>query len=339
MVVARTPTKNNVGSRLALTPSDRIRFSRVTRPSSFTLERLPVILEWGSWMLSVGFTEQRQPRHLLPLSLPASLPKSKDDWYHVIYPLLNLCWDRLMSAPSSRRVIVVHPPFMSRDWECAIRQSFWDLGVPAAVFLCSLHTPPLALGWKRGMIIHIGKSEAYCLAHADGTPIENTLQIAKCGYEVAVSDTEQVISLWTNEMKDAWINESNPNSLVLAVAKCLQSCPIDVRKHVASNLVFCGPTTIVVPDLSNKVVDRLRKLLKGDAPELEELTSDLTAFPTKWNMLAPVHDVLTPQSTGPFRPDMVSWIGASLWATVWHRHDEDDANIKWIYAPQADSAS
>jgi len=337
VVVARTTSKT-AGIRSASTPLNRFWCSRTSigRPTSFMMERQPVILEWGSWMLRVGFTEQHQPKHLIPFSCPESSMMSEGEWYCVITPLLHLCWDRLMSSPCSRRVIILHPPLMPRNWNSAMSQSLWNLGVPAVVFMCFLQTPPLALAWKRGMVIHVGKTESCCVAHADGNMVENTLQISDSGYKAVVEDTEKICPSWSKDMDNAWTNEKNPNSLIQTIAKCLQTCPTDIRKDIASNLVFCGETTMIVPMLPNKIVDRLRALLQFDAPEMENITSELTAFPTHWEKLAPLHGSIKARSTGPYRPDMVSWIGASLWATVWHRHDEDNEHIPWIHAPNED---
>jgi hypothetical protein len=224
-----------------------------------------------------------------------------------------------------------------------MKQSLFNLGVPAVTMICLLDTPPLALEWKRGMVVHVGKTEAYCVAHADGMTLHNTMQITKAGYSQAVNgDVEQVASSWTREMDYTWLNHTtNANSLLLAVAKCLEACPSDVRKQVAENIVFVGETVLIVPQLPLKLCKRLQVLLQeeGQAPELEQpetspsaLGDDLTLFPMDWSKLK----ALVPQamSTGPYRSDQVAWIGASLWATVWNRHDDDNVHIQWMHAPK-----
>jgi hypothetical protein len=324
--------RSGKSSRLALAPTNRPRPSRFSRPSSF--ERPPVVLEWGSWMLRVGTTEEHLPKHMVPYELPDKLPQTAEEWYYTIIPLVNQCWDRLLlSNNTSRRVVVLHPPMMPRAWEAALTQAMWNLGVPALVFLSILDTPPLALEWQRGMIVHVGKTEAHCLAHADGHALQNTLQIVACGYQAAVSDASKVEPSWTSQMDQVWLNEKNPNSLLLAIAKGLEACPTQVRKDIAENIVFCGETIMIVPELPSKVCHRLKNILQGDALELEH-ASELTLLPLEWKKLQPLQP--TPRTTGPYRADMVSWIGASLWATVWNRHDEDDQHVPWTYAPTAD---
>ena len=289
-------------------------------------------------MLKIGTTEDQLPKHMIPYELPEKLPQTAEEWYFIINPLVIKCWDRLLlSSTASRRVVILHPPMMPLAWEVAFSQALWNSGVPAIVYISILDTPPLALEWQRGMIVHIGKTDAFCLAHADGQAIGNTLQIAPCGYQAAVPDADKVEASWTLQMDQAWLNETNPNSLLLAVVRCLEICPTDVRKDVADNIVFCGETAMIVPELPFKLCDRLTCLLKGSAPELPEHTSDLALWPTQWRKLSPLQ--ITPRSTGPYRMDMISWIGASLWATVWSRHDEDDQHIEWTYCPTKDDVT
>jgi hypothetical protein len=283
-------------------------------------------------MLKIGTIEDQLPKHMIPYELPDKLPQSAEEWYFVINPLVIKCWDRLLlSSTASRRVVILHPPMMPLAWELALSQAMWNLGVPAVVYISMLDTPPLALEWQRGMIVHIGKTEAFCVAHADGHSLASTLQITPCGYQAAVPSVNKVETSWTLQMDQVWLNETNPNSLLIAVAKCLEACPTQVRKDVADNIVFCGETVMIVPELPFKLCNRLTEVFQGSAPELPEHTSVLTLVPLKWRKLSPLQ--VTPRSTGPYRVDMVSWIGASLWATVWSRHDEEDQLIEWTYAP------
>jgi len=272
------------------------------------------------------------------------LLQTAEDWYFILNPLVQKCFDRLLQSSNAlRRVVVLHPPLMPRTWEVALKQSLFNLGVPAVTMISLLDTPPLALEWKRGMVVHVGKTEAYCVAHADGMTLHNTMQITKAGYSQAVGDVEQVASSWTSQMDHTWLNHTtNPNSLLLAVAKCLEACPSDVRKHVAENIVFVGETVLIVPQLPVKLCKRLQTIFQEgvQTPELEQpdtlpsssSDADLTLFPMEWSKLkALVPNVV---STGPYRADQVAWIGASLWATVWNRHDDANEHIHWTYEPK-----
>jgi hypothetical protein len=369
MVLPFGRSNYTTANRFNLISIGRRRADFIGRPSN--MERSPIIIEWGAWMVKVGFADDGIPKHfVLPDddddddddndSNNNSKKKKKDDnygwfgkvvpqtpeeWYFIIHPILIQCWDRLLlSHYTNRKVVILHPPIMPRAWEIAIAQSLWNLGVPAYVFVSILDTPPLALEWNRGMLVHVGKSEVCCLAHADGHSLKSTLTIAPCGYEAAVSDASKVVmmsssssssssSFWTNTMDQVWLNETNPNSLILAIVKCIEATPMVLRKDVADNIVFCGETILIVPALPTKVCQRLYDILDPNSNTMmEDHASELTLHPVNWNTLRSL--TFTPQSTGPYRADMVSWIGAALWATVWHRHgDEDNSPIPWTYAP------
>jgi len=144
---------------------------------------------------------------------------------------------------------------------------------------------------------------------------------------------------WTESMNTHWLDESNPNSLMMALLKCLSTCPTDLKRDVISNIVFAGDALVLVPDLARQVRDRLIAVLNKSAVAFEEEpVSELTVIPMTCSTLAPLVSNVAVTPTAPLRPDLVSWVGASLWATVWHRHDDDDdANVKWTFAPKNES--
>ena len=124
---------------------------------------------------------------------------------------------------------------------------------------------------------------------------------------------------------------------MVAVLQCLAACSRDTRTDVASNLVFVGDALVLVPDVARQLRERLIALLNKSATEFdEESTSELTVVPIQWIPLSPLASHVAVTSTTPLRPDLVSWVGASVWATVWHRHDDkENAHIKWTLAPTA----
>ena len=142
------------------------RFARSTASSyGFSVERPPVILEWGAWVLRVGHAEQHRPQHVLPWdSSTAQNILSEEEWYLIISPLLTKVWDSLMIDPASRRVVCVTSLPKSRAWEATMQQALWNRGVPAVCFVSCLETVPYAMGWSRGLVVHVGRYEAQCLA-------------------------------------------------------------------------------------------------------------------------------------------------------------------------------
>ena len=151
---------------------------RETRRSAFnaSTERPPVIIEWTSFLVRIGYTEQHKPQHILRWTSEIGTPKTEQEWYHIIGPLLERIWKMIMTSPSTRRVVILHPPYMERTWEASMLKGLWNLNVPAVTFLNSLVTVPIAMGWSRGMVIQVGMNETWCLAHVDGHALESTLQ-------------------------------------------------------------------------------------------------------------------------------------------------------------------
>lgn len=161
-----------------------------------------------------------------------------------------------------------------------------------------------------------------------------------CGYERVVPPDEEtnkstIEVCWTSDMDKHWLNEENRNGLMMALLKGLTACPRDARKDICSNLVFCGETCVLVPDLARRVRDRLIAILHKAAPLFEdEPTNDLVAVPIDYKILAPLASCVAVTSTAPLRPDLVSWVGASVLATVWHRHDDEtNPRIPWKLNP------
>jgi hypothetical protein len=135
-----------------------------------------VILEWTSFLVRVGYAEQHKPQHTVPWTDTKQTPKTEREWYQIVGPLLERIWNMLMSAASTRRVVVLHPPYMERTWEAAMYKGLWNLGVPGIVFVNALEMVPIAMGWSRGMVIQVGMKETWCMAHVDGHGLKNTLQ-------------------------------------------------------------------------------------------------------------------------------------------------------------------
>jgi len=156
------------------------RFSRASSAYGglTAVERPPVILEWGSWIIRVGHAEQHRPQHLIPWKDDdASKMRTEEEWYFVIAPLLTKIWDRLMLDPSSRRVVCATPSlYFPKAWEASLKQALWNIGVPAVCFISCLETVPYGMGWKRGLVVHVGKHEAQCLILADGASLHYTFQ-------------------------------------------------------------------------------------------------------------------------------------------------------------------
>lgn len=153
--------------------------------------RPPIVLEWGSSIIRVGYAEQFQPQHIIPLpkgpfqeleeyktkKTPASwVGEDESRWYRLVSPIIRQVFDRLMVDPTTRRVVVVASPYPLRNWEIAVKEALWNLGVPAVTFLNYLEVVPMAQGWSRGLVVHIGNEQSHFLAHVDGHSLPFTYQ-------------------------------------------------------------------------------------------------------------------------------------------------------------------
>jgi hypothetical protein len=192
---------------------------------------------------------------------------------------------------------------MPRAWVEAMKRVCWDRQVPAIAFWSVLDTPPLALEWKRGLLIYADKNQYFCMAHADGHGLSFTLQIATTREE-----------------------------LILALAKCLEACPGDVRQDVASNVVVCG--NIIDSSTARLPKEWIELLDNPHGPQVAQADDESsplkTSYPVNYQMLKPIRLQLC--TTGPYRADFVAWIGASLMATVLYRHGEVHEG-DWILPP------
>lgn len=162
--------------------------------------RPPIVLEWGSTVIRVGYAEQFQPQHIIPLPLdpfakleaykkkkphPAWIGEDESRVYNVVSPIIRQVFDRLMVDPTTRRVLVVACPFPLKTWEVAVKESLWNLGVPGVVFLNCLEVVPVVHGWKRGLVVNVGKDESHFLAYVDGHPLPFTYQ-GMCRFQLVL---------------------------------------------------------------------------------------------------------------------------------------------------------
>lgn len=203
-MAARSSSTTTTPSRGTTTSKTSRRTSRFASPLLGVPRRIagnrpPIIIEWNcnnclttttaasapgtSSFVRVGYAEQAQPQHILPLLVP-SLTNDKEEeqresqWYNnLVVPMIQQIYDRLMIDPTQRRVmVVVSNVYRPKAWEHAIKYALWNIGVPAITFINSLQVVPLTIGIQRSFIIHIDQEEAQCLIHVDGHSLLFTYQ-------------------------------------------------------------------------------------------------------------------------------------------------------------------
>ncbi|VEU44149.1 unnamed protein product [Pseudo-nitzschia multistriata] len=325
--------------------------SRVGRLSSLTLtsskfEPVPIVLEISSTVLRVGFAgEKSRPQHIIVLEGPIfdcdycsgdearsierkNRTKTESEWYLVLSPLIAQVYDRLMCKPSTRRVVCMYSNqrYTPLAFRKALCQHLWNRGVPALVEIDPLEVLPIVQGWTRGLAVNITREEAYCICHADGYVLPYTYQmVPPGGYKN-----------WLQSEKRNEINEESMASLVSAVLSCLQKCPRDLRMSVVSNVVFCGDGVLVLPDLPRKVMKKVRDILQcNDNDEERSLgkfpSEDYGCVPLDLANLRSLASSVALTSCAPYRADWICWVGASLWAAVWNKYNDEETPIPWMF--------
>ena len=361
--------KRALVSTTTATISSRIgRISSLTLSSS-RFEPVPIILEISSTVIRVGFAgEKSQPKHIIlfegtifdtdnhygdsSTTKKTEKSKTESDWYLILSPLIEQVYDRLMCKPSTRRVVCLYSNqrYAPLPFRRALRQHLWNRGVPATVELDPLEVLSIAQGWTRGLAVNVSREEAYCVCLADGYTLPYTYQmVTSGGYknwlhpQIKNGVTEYILSGHSK----AGMNDNDPSfsSLVVAVLACLQKCPIDLRLNVVSNVVFCGDGVHLLPDLPRRVMKRVRDILRSENKDNNETRNDkdanasVSTIPNTTYGSAPLNvanlqalaSSVALTSCAPYRADWICWVGASLWASVWNKYNDEETPIPWMF--------
>lgn len=314
--------------------------------------RAPVILEFTSTTCRAGYAGDAQPRRqvILPLHNAVNTDTSNNNntatdslteilaTYHVAARLMQDVFDQLGQDPSERHCLIITQGLLSplnhTDHVNRLQQVLWNLGVPAIRFLPSLQHVALALASPlpvstsaaiSGLVCLVTPSETHCVVFSSDAVLPFTYQV------VPTTDTADID------------NSINLDKIVTALLHCLQACPRDLRKGAASNLTFAGEICTQQPVLGRQIARQLKLVLssqpaaaqqqasasepdqepESDPPESTTTVTaspkpiEYTAVPVATSQLRVLADLIAVVHL-PFRPDLCTWIGVSLWAAAWH---------------------
>ena len=285
----------------------------------------------------------------------SSKTKTESDWYRILSPLIDSVYDRLMCKPSSRRVVCLYSnqKYAPLQFQRALQQHFWNRGVSACVELDPLEVLPVSLGWTRGLGVHLNREEAYCVCLADNYALPYTYQmVPEGGYKHWLN--HETNKFHGGKQEDVFPSSSDNNdnyetnlqSLAVAILLCLQACPRDLRLHVVSNIVFCGDGVLLMPDLPRRVMKRVKEILENSHTNSDEKKDDkedassnrtTTVFgsvPLDVGDLTSLASKIGLISCSPYRADWICWVGASLWASVWNKYNDEETPIPWSFQPK-----
>jgi hypothetical protein len=232
---------------------------------------------------------------------------------------------------------VLEPRDVRRTWtEALVRILLEAVGVPAVCVQPTLAVLPYAFPMLSTLlVVHVTSTEAACFVHSHDRSLPYTLQSFPLD-----DDGDQPKDGRPDEA--AWPTEA----LLTALLKTLETTPLDVRRAAAHNLVFTGEALLSRPDGPLCVAQALQKALQqgqmpenGASPEAWPYPQVLGRVPVSLPALQPLAsavgliDTTRSTSMGSYRADLLSWLGATLWASHCHQHDPD--SLRWISQPAA----
>ena len=304
---------------------------------------------------------------------PCPLRDSAAVWYRYLAPLLQYAYQRLgllvastTTTRGDRKVVVLY-----REWDETTMPRVVEHAL-LAVLIHTLQVPAVSLqgaAWSmipssfpmlsHLLVVHVGLDQASVVVHAAGETLRFTYQsvsLAETRAEFAA--TPQASSSSSSLDHALYLDETHPNSLLVAMLKTLEACPRMDRKSVVQNLVFAGTGLLTQPHIPLLVTRQLQTVLaqaaaaakakstrrtprttttttttetteeeEDPAADTEETTqqplsvSSSTMIPlavSSWAGDLHAHVGLV---TCPVQPDHVVWLGASGWAASWFAKD------------------
>ena len=299
---------------------------------------------------------------------PCPLRDSAAVWYRYLAPLLQYAYQRLgllvaastTTTRGDRKVVVLY-----REWEETTMPRVVEHAL-LAVLIQTLQVPAVSLqgaAWSmipssfpmlsHLLVVHVGLDQASVVVHAAGETLRFTYQsvsLAETRAEFAATPQASSSSL----DHALYLDDTHPNSLLVAMLKALKACPRMDRKSVVQNLVFAGTGLLTQPHIPLLVARQLQAVLAQAAatsskstrrtPQTTTTTTETTeeedpaanTEDTTQQPLSLSSSTMIPLSvsswagdlhahvglvTCPVQPDHVVWLGASGWAASWFAKD------------------
>ena len=294
--------------------------SRGRTPRYAAASRLPVLLEFTSaTTCRAGYAGDAQPRRQVILPSPQSSSSVLVDtnFHHAdTARLMRDAFQRLGQDPAERNVIVLVPPVAGLTFiqpNAVLRRVLWDMGVPALTIMPSILHAATAMPVETGILVHMEAAETHCVVYACDTVLPFTYQVVPT----------------TTNTAEVGVDPSDIDATVEALLQCLQACPLQVRKQAVSNLFFSGQVCNQQPTIGRRVARRLRDvLLRQESATSNEQLNPASAVSTTHGAVLTSTPVALKNlqclagSVGviqtPCCPDLITWVGTSLWAAHWH---------------------
>ena len=336
---------------VAATPASVRRRTTRSRLAATPVSRSPVMLEIVSHsVLYAGHVGQPRAQHLVAIRPTPSAKATSAEYYRIYAPVIQTAYSMLGQDPKERRVIVLMDDglYRNRHHQQALRRILLqDAKAPACCFHPSIQMIPTCFPPKREkphqdamLIVQFTLKEAHCIAYASGHSLEYTYQVAADSKEKG--DPSMKNADWI-QTQNSWLSSGNDGTslLVRAILQCIAACPRETRRGVVHNIVFCG--IIADTNFDINFAKGLRAALKSQQhapPTSKDDDEDAgSASPLQWATSTPISDSQDLRSLaehvsvvklGSLRPDLLPWLGASVWAKHWHGIDPEATNFRWI---------
>ena len=310
--------------------------------------RPPVLLQIQESTILAGTVAEAAPKRIFPYSkiIMTEEHSTAEALYRFWAPLLQQVYDNLGQDTKDRRAVVLLPDatlesdYIRTSTKDAILRVLLDvIGVPSVHLQPALPFLPYAFPMLSTMIaVHVSATEACTFVHSKDQSLPYTFQCVPLEEETG----SEISTQWTAALERQYLDASYPHSVLVALLKTLEDCPLPIRGEAIRNLVFAGEGVLYRPDLPLRITKRLKEILQQGKLSEEEQTpeQEMTGpYPAVLGMvpvdlpslkaLAPFVGLIDTKGTiGPYRADLLVWIGATLWASHSHQHNPDA--FSWI---------
>lgn len=313
---------------------------------------LEILLDLG--LLRAGYAGEPRAKRSVSLAPSKTTAWDPTDFYRLLSPKIQESLQLIGGSHQDvkeRRVVVVYDGGLhcQKSWKEAVeRILIQDIGVPACTFKPCLQLIPLAfpprthnrLQNDKMLVVHVGPSQAHCLAYASGHSLDFT-------YQVCASSCSESISFRDLEALKLTDMDHNPATgepgLIHTVIRCIEACPREIRPAIVRNITVAG--SIADPrQFGLKLVHGIKRFMqhprtlfrKEDLDKVEGTKSggtvsyDIVGFPTRSEDLDCLESSVSLVLLDGVRSDTVSWIGSSVWVFNLHKRDPDSTHFGWI---------
>jgi hypothetical protein len=264
-----------------------------------------VVIDFGASCLRAGFGGEPNPRFVVPSPWQSSWSSEGQvpvtEWLDIIGTFLaELYTTKLMVRARDYRLFVCEPLLSPRAFRTALAYSAFEiLGVPEFSLCPSPLATLFATGALTGLVVDIGADETRCLAIYEGQPFYHTFETAQSGASGLVEDT--AASLF--ETDSQCIGASGDGGIAEATLRCLDKCPVDCRRAVASQLVVVGGGSMI-PGVRKWLHQKICTISQHAASPFSSLAGCV------------LESLWVPESW--FAGNVLPWVGGSVLSSVEH---------------------